>query len=215
MKYILTFLIITLLIQGCSPLISLEDMKEETKSEQNIKINTIGNTGGNIVNGGLAAIQGDWIYYTLILNGMYKIKTDGTERTKLNNDLSMFINVVGDWIYYGTFIIIDEIPIDDYAVEEITEDRLYKIKTDGTERTRLIDPSGLFFNVVGDWIYYGNYSDGDKLYKIKIDGTGKTKLSEDKVDYTNIVRDWIFYDNVSKGKLCRIKIDGTDREEME
>jgi len=51
-------------------------------------INTTGNTSGNLVNGGEAALQGDWIYYS---NGndklkIYKIKTDGTGESKLNDD---------------------------------------------------------------------------------------------------------------------------------
>ena len=64
--------------------------------------------------------MGDWIYYCNSSDGhkIYKIRTDGTQRTKLNDDYSKDINVVGDWIYY----------------ENISDDELYKVRTDGTQR---------------------------------------------------------------------------------
>ena len=40
-----------------------------------------GNTVGNLVNDGLVAQQGDWIYYSNILDEhkLYKVRTDGTD----------------------------------------------------------------------------------------------------------------------------------------
>jgi hypothetical protein len=82
-------------------------------------VNEYGNTPGNIINGGYAAIQGDWIYYNNASDDgkLYKIKTDGSGRQKLNDDVSSYINVIGDWIYYT----------DDIG-------NICKIKTDGSER---------------------------------------------------------------------------------
>ena len=70
----------------------------------NSNINTSGNTSGNINNIGIAAQQGDWIYYSNY-NGVdgdkiYKIKTDGTGKIELTGDRAFYINVAGDWIYY-------------------------------------------------------------------------------------------------------------------
>ena len=80
-----------------------------------------GNTVGNLANNGLAAMQGDWIYYYDYYDGfkIYKIRTDGSVRTKVNDDDSGDINVVGDWIYYRNY--------DDSG-------RTYKICTDGSGR---------------------------------------------------------------------------------
>jgi len=84
-----------------------------------------GNTVGNIVNGGYVAQKSDWIYYQSNDGGkLYKIRTDGSSRTKLNDDSSYWINVVGDWVYYTNFN-------DDIG-------KFYKIRTDGTER-QLVD----------------------------------------------------------------------------
>ena len=60
-----------------------------------------GNSLGNIINGGIAAQAENWIYYrSSDGEKIYKIRTDGSGREKINNDSSWEINVVGDWIYY-------------------------------------------------------------------------------------------------------------------
>jgi hypothetical protein len=89
--------------------------------------NTVGNTPGNLANGGLAAQQGDWIYYSSYSvdsdgtdnYSLCKIRTDGTGKTKLSNiDSDNDINVVGDWIYY-------------------TNASFYKMHTDGTDNQKV------------------------------------------------------------------------------
>ncbi len=150
-----TILILTVLA-GCSS-------SKTTTSESSGESKT-GNTGGNIANCGVIAKQGDWIYYCNFNDNrkLYKIKTDGTEKTKLNDDHSTYINVSGDWVYYtssssaGTY-----------------GGKIYKIKIDGSGKTKLSDDEAGYVNVSGDWIYYSNYDDMDKLYKIKTDGTKK------------------------------------------
>jgi hypothetical protein len=84
-----------------------------------------GNSVGNIVNHGIAAKQGDWIYYCNKNDHfkIYKNKTDGRGREKINDDDAWYINVVGDWIYYFT--------LDD-------GEKIYKVKIDGSERQQVI-----------------------------------------------------------------------------
>ena len=61
----------------------------------------------------------------------------------------------------------------------ISGNELYKIKTDGTGRTKIdnFNSNRREINIVGDWIFYNNYS---QLFKIKTDGTGNTELELDK-----------------------------------
>ena len=64
--------------------------------------------------------QDDWVYFSNYSDYMrlYKIRTDGTDMQKLNDEKSYDISVMGEWIYYVN-----------------SEDRKhYKIRTDGTER---------------------------------------------------------------------------------
>jgi hypothetical protein len=124
-----------------------------------------GNTVGNIANGGIVAQSGDWVYYVNYDDGesLYRIRTDGTERTKLNDDWSTGINVVGDWVYYQNY----------------DDDSLYRIRTGGTERTKLNDEPSSSINVVGDWVYYVNWDDDFSLYKIRTDGTERQQVDYD------------------------------------
>ena len=45
-------------------------------------VNKRGNTAGNIINGGIVAIQGDWIYYSNQSDDgkLYTVKTDGSKK---------------------------------------------------------------------------------------------------------------------------------------
>jgi tricorn protease-like protein len=110
--------------------------------------NNIGNTPGNINNDGLAAIQGNRIYYVNPSDGhsIYSMRTDGSDKQKLNDDGSVFINVVGDRIYY--------------IGGKENAHYIYSMKTDGTDRQKLNDDNSKFVNVVGGRIYYVNNSDG-------------------------------------------------------
>lgn len=168
----------------------------------NGQVNTRGNTVSNSYNHGIAAIQGDWIYYTdtLEMSGLFKIRTDGSGKTKITDDIVAGINVLGDWIYYAN----------------ITDDgTLYKIKMDGTARTKLNSDWASEENIVGDWIYYTNVDDNVTLYKIKTDGTSRVKLGDDGAAFLNVINQSIYYANVDDDfKLYKINTDGTGREKL-
>jgi len=195
----------------------------ETNSTENSKINEqpkgnnnqhiAGNTTGNIINGGLVVQQGDWIYYSNYDDGekLYKKRINGTEKTKLNDDVSRCINVIGDWIYYR----------DNKSI-------LYKIHTNGTQHTKMTfayNDSCLYVNVVGNWIYYINNDESENdvgiISKIHIDGTQKTELNEYNSLLINVVNDWIYYttSNLSasglSSSLYKIRTNGTEKIKLD
>ncbi len=171
-----------------------------------------GNTAGNIENLGLAVIHGDWIYYVNDNDGysIYKIRTNGSGRTKVNDDNSRYLNVVDDWIYYsnneGQGLAAAEI------IDPSRNYHIYKIRTDGTGRTKLNSDLSLTLQVVDGWIYYSNYSDSRKLYKIRTDGSDRTKLNDDITLFINVEEDWIYYSNENDNqKVYKVGIDGKSR----
>lgn len=196
------------------------------------------NTNGNLVNEGLVAEKGDWIYYSnLTENGkLYKIKKDGTGRTQLSNDKCKNINIIDDWVYYanysndGTLYKIKtdgtgRIQLDDTLyIKNINVVKnwiyyrsgtyhFYKIKTDGTEKTKFnADVEDIA--VSGDWIYYTEAYTSN-IYKIKTDGSSTTKLNDDHSYYINIVNNWIYYSNGDQGnKIYKVKTDGSGRTKL-
>lgn len=171
---------------------------EANKEKNTTPVNERGNTPGNLINGGMLAQQGDWIYF-VFERKLYKIKTDGTGDTLITDSASYDVHVIGDWIFFsgGTSL-----------------NGVYKCKTDGTEKTKLVDGLTINVRIVGDWIYWTDQSKG--IYKCKIDGTEKATLVDNvQANNLNIVDDWVYYVTSSKNfeddfKLCRVKTDGTN-----
>lgn len=174
-------------------------------------INTIGNSIGNIYNWGIYTMQGDWIYYNYLYHhkiGLYKTNVNDWIEIKISDDMVHGnINVLGDWIYY---------------LDEDNESKICKIKTDGTEKTQLVEAEVDLMLVEGDWIYYSTRFDDAKFYKIKTDGTQKTLISDNYTGYFDITDDWIYYtiNNTSEAwyygpiELYRIKKDGTQNSKI-
>ncbi|WP_066172551.1 DUF5050 domain-containing protein [Bacillus marinisedimentorum] len=161
----------------------------------------VGNSVGNIINGGVVAQDGDWIY-SINYDSIYKVKTDGTNKTKITSDLAEYINVTDGWIYYSN----------------ISDGRTtYKIKTDGTNKTKLSGTSGSYMNVIGDWIYYINYREGNKgIFKVKTDGTNLSKIKEGYFTELNVVNDWMYFVDTTgvDNRLYKMKTDGSSLTEI-
>lgn len=234
-----------------------------------------GNTSGNLNNKGLYVSKDEWIYYSSLSKqgGLYKVKKDGTEKTKISDGSPWYLNLSGDYLYYsGDQWQLYKQKIDGTEKEVLTKGAfhinvvddfiyytkgggyqygfMYKMKTDGTGETKLsndpisemvVSGGSIYYtsfyqkiikvdlegksktkllsgktmyglNVEGDWMYF-NYD--QKLYKMKTDGTKLTRLSTDNAIDINVSGDWIYYSDFSNKKnLVRIKTDGTQREEL-
>ena len=145
-------------------------------------------------------IKNGWIYYANASDEykLYKIRTDGTGRTKLNNDTSLNINLEGEFIYYTN--------ISD-------ANKIYKIKVDGTGRTKLNSDEAAFLNVDNGWLYYANVADEYKIYKLKTDGTGRVKISDYSAAFINVNNGYIYYSDLEYNQFSyRLRIGGTQRE---
>lgn len=180
-----------------------------------------------------------WIYYNKWSNSpseiqrIFKMKLDGTCKTKVNSDESHNINIDDTgWIYYSNYS-------DGF--------NLYKIKCDGTKRTKINDEYTSNINISGEWIYYesnGHY--GNEQFRIKKDGSQKEKISKKYKLNSNVInleenydvsvsdtvmgntnsnihnegiaaiqKGWIYYNNSSdKNSLYRIKEDGTLKQKI-
>lgn len=151
--------------------------------------------GNNVINAGVAAGQGDWIYYCLKGKDgkLTRVRTDGSERSVISDDKAENINVVGDWIYYRVMT------------------NIYKVGLDGSKKTNL-NTMGFNLIVVGDWMYYTG--DGG-FYKARLDGTQQTLIGKANALSFNVYDDWIYYsDQGDTYRLHRIKTDGSKQEAL-
>lgn len=122
-----------------------------------------GNTIGNLLNGGLMARQGNWVYFSDPQRGMRlsKMKIDGSRLTPLCDDVPSAINVWRDRIYY---------------VNRSDGDKLYAIDIYGENRKWLGDSNPVSEALLFDGeILYGAPDPNNRtiLYTIKPDGTGR------------------------------------------
>ena len=59
----------------------------------------------------------------------------------------------------------------------IDDNRIYRIKTDGTNRMKINDTWTEGLNVSNEWAYYVN-SENRSIYRIKVDGTNEQRLND-------------------------------------
>ncbi|MFP4977309.1 DUF5050 domain-containing protein [Paenibacillus sp. CN-4] len=159
----------------------------------------VGNTSGNLNNKGWCAAQGDWIYYNSLSRegGLYKVKKDGTEKTKIDNDNGWYLNLSEDSLYYSG-----------------EQSSLTKLKLDGTDK-RTLEKRAFHVQLVGDTLYYthgGGYQHG-QMYKMKTDGTGKQKLSGDSVSELTVQDGWIYYTSFYQ-KILKVDVNGKSKTRL-
>lgn len=115
--------------------------------------------------------------------GIYKLALDSQSQPQLIvNDQAENLLIAGDWVYYLN-------AADSY--------RIYKIKLDGTGRSKLSEDQVLFMAIGNNSIYYSNGSDNQKLYSLSLDGHERIKLTDDKAGFINVFGDFIYYTNGS------------------
>ncbi len=161
-----------------------------------------GTTNGNFINGSQIAQSGDWIYFKSIYdsNQICKSKIDGSSRTVLNEDrITLSLNVIGDWVYFT-------------HGESYEAMYLYKMKTDGTGKTKIGDDPTQQVCAVGDWLYYLS---SEKLYKIKTDGSGRTAIvTNAEVARFNVNGVRVYFISSRDELIYKVKTDGTDLQPM-
>ncbi len=171
--------------------------KEDIQKNDTISNLDTSNTISNLNNAGIAAQQGDWIYYIYKKDNnysLYKKKMDNSSETKICDDCSLSINVVGDYIYY------------------INHSNIYKIKTDGTDKKQICQEKASRIYVVDDFICYQNMDDM-KIYILNLTDNETYKLCDDTVEYGKFIvnEDCIYY---SSNGLNKIKIDGSNKTKL-
>lgn len=139
-------------------------------------------------------IEDNYVYFTK--SGDKKIRkmnTDGESEECISGCEGDILYVLNGWIYYKD-----------------VDGNTYKVKTDGTTKTKIADLS--YSSIInGENVYYISPGQSNlyQLHKTNINGTGDTSLNAYKIDSFSIVGDWIYY--ISNTNLHRIRLDGTSR----
>ena len=201
-------------------------------------MNKLGNTFDNINNAGIAARQGDWIYFRNYSdNGtIYKMKVDGTQKTKVVGYSANSISVLNDRICfvagsanglggsgaaYSTYLGSSYVSLLTTYTDSIftTQDATYYgtgsgLYTDGSgfyASKRLTNEGGRNYVVDSGWIYYIRESAYDaKVYKVAISGGDPILVIDNNVNSFSVFNGEIYYINHSDHKLYKVDKDGNN-----
>lgn len=150
----------------------------------------------NVVTGGLALFGGADSYYSN-LNDNGSLYSAG--QGQILADKVSYLNMTGDRLYY---------------VNVSDGSRIYRVKTDGSERECIVSDSADMLQVAGDRIFYQSKADGG-LYSAGLDGSGKLRIVKDRVSCFTLSSGVIYYRNDSEGgALWCCSIDGFDAQEL-
>ena len=196
------------------------------------------------MNNGETAIKGDRIYFSNDEDEskLYSMNTDGGDMKKLSDSRAIYINVVGNRVYFtnddyfictiktdgSDFITLNNnqssyiqvVGDDIFYVNGDDDDRVYTIKSDGSGRKKLSDDTDVWsMNVVDGRIYYciGDERQGYYIHSMNTDGSSKQKLCDDDSNSIIVVGDWVYYihyETPNNAAIYRIKTDGGSRQKL-
>lgn len=147
------------------------------------KAGTLGNSSGNLLNGGLFCEDDSTIYFSNPNDdgALYSMDLNCENVKKVHNDRAASINAAGGYIYYVRENYKRETGKGDFF--NLNNRGLYRLSKRGKKlKTLYGDPAGIA-SLCGSYLYYQHYNteDGLEFYKVKIDGSDETHLSLDAI----------------------------------
>ncbi|TVY08479.1 DUF5050 domain-containing protein [Paenibacillus cremeus] len=158
-------------------------------------------------------VVGDWVYYTAAdpsksrLLGLYRIKTDGTQRAQVSSEPTSQIWVQGDSIYYihQSFLSVEGMTGGGYY----KMDGLHTMKLDGTGDQSLTSSDYMQqFVVSGNQVYYISQktSGESQLYAMNLDGSGQTLL-QTGATRVFVIDGWVYFTHIFGKQLSKMRPD--------
>lgn len=176
MKRIITAIIIILVIAGIGAGGFMYYQHGKTTMNND---SAVGNTSGNLINGGLFCEYDGRIYFANPndYNKLYVMNSDCTDIKKLSDDSVAALNVCGKYIYYV------KNNFNKSTIGMVFRGQLfglYRCNLDGSNSKMLYKDRSGSAALCGNTIYYQHYDDETALtlYKVGIDGKNETKISD-------------------------------------
>ena len=168
---------------------------------------SLGNSNGNISNGGMSVRSSDWIYFMNYAdnNALYRVNISSLSEEKISEDQSFYLNITEDGLIY---------------CNASDNNFLYRMNLDDFTSERIIDDESANVLVSEDWVYYINRTDAQngeeysRIFRIRFDGSGREKVSERPAAAFNISGDEIYYLDLEDQSLGRMSTDGSGLNEI-
>lgn len=243
---IFAFMLVLSLLAGCAkkPVVPDDDDDDDPiPTEFTAKV--IGNTSGNLMNGGQYAVADGWVYCSCeifdestlsIKTGLFKMKSDGTNMTRLADGEHKSINVVGENIYTltdeGVYTvktdgtsghIISGIPADRYGIILVLDEtivymnvngQIYRNSVDGKNPQKIASVNAYGFYYHDGWLYYGINDTSYTIRKVKMDGSSTTDVSTGGRDFVFANNRIYFRNMMDQAKVYSMALDGSNRKKI-
>ncbi|MGN0290774.1 MAG: DUF5050 domain-containing protein [Lachnospiraceae bacterium] len=173
-------------------------------------------------------------------NSLCRIKKNGKDRVVLDHDPSMYVSLLGNYLYYLHY-------------DTDTATTLYRVKIDGSERqiadkqpyfTCSTEGKTMYYNglekdryiyalntetgnsntlykgdcwmpvVTGDTAYFLDVENNYCLTRLDLNTKETRALTKERVDCFNLYGSYIYYARNEEPALCRMKIDGSEDTEI-
>ena len=160
--------------------------------------NTVGNTAGNLNNGGLFCENDGVVFFSNAYdnNALYCMNPDESQIKKLGSNYVASINAGGKYIYYYM-----ESGTNGSGLGFMSRTAgIYRSDRNG-KRTACLDRTfAVTMQLCGNYLYYQDYNNktGTKLSKIKIDKTDKATIADYIINPVSFVNGTIYFNGTQE-----------------
>lgn len=176
--------------------------------------NVLGNSSGNLFNGGLFCEYENRIYFSNPEDEgrLYVMDADLSNYEKLSSDTATSINVAGKYIIYGRHN--DQQKQTNENVFSISKTGLYRIDQNGENLKTLFDSAVNVVNLCGNTVYFQrNTTSGFGTSMIDIDKSNSDDLTEEPIFPYAIDNGNLYYVGVTENhNIYRINLSSGQKE---
>ncbi|MCR5508058.1 MAG: DUF5050 domain-containing protein [Lachnospiraceae bacterium] len=189
-----TFIILLILLAIIASVILLVSfIKLRTRIPDN-PAGTLGNTGGNLNNGGLFCQDGNTVYFSNPMDHgyIYSMDLDGRNQKLVMNVPAKYINSAGKYLYYN------QVDGDTDMVYGFTAEvhGIYSYKKGSRNKTRGYDRTVAgVTTLIDNYVYYQHYDNdnGMTLYRTSLNGDDKGEVLDKIVNPCCVINGNIYY----------------------
>lgn len=163
---------------------------------------TLGNSSGNLLNGGLFCEEDGKIYFSNPNDDgtLYVMNNDCTNFKKLSDDKVSQINAAGKYLFYARK---NYEKNTQKSIFNFSNSGIYRINKTGGNLTRLYKDLVGTVNLAGNYIYYQHYSEeeeplGLSFFRVRIDQKKETCISEEPINPIAIEHNILYYIGTEK-----------------
>lgn len=195
MKKVLKILIAILILGGIIAGIIIYMMSNKFEYNDD---NAVGNTAGNLYNGGNFCEYGDYIYFANPndYNQLYRMDLEGKNRELVFADKASYINVCNDYIYY----VRNNHSKNTEMVLRGSLFGIYRLEIGSKDVTELHDGIVDSLALCGNKLYFRSYNDTELITvrSIMIDGESEKEVTDSDITPVSVYNGNMYYANVDR-----------------